>query len=96
MPAVVWTFEGDTRDLEAALNQVQGSVNETNKDLQQTGKEGQKGFKLTEEGAKKALYFLCCSCLSLCLRFSGLNLLNFKFTKNRRCAASFLQFIRIF
>ena len=54
MPAVVWTFEGDTRDLEAALNQVQGSVNETNKDLQQTGKEGQKGFKLTEEGAKKA------------------------------------------
>jgi len=54
MPAVVWTFEGDTRDLEAALNQVQGSVSETNKDLQQTGKEGQKGFKLTEEGAKKA------------------------------------------
>jgi hypothetical protein len=54
MPAVVWTFEGDTRDLEAALNQVQGSVNETNKELKETGKEGQKGFKLTEEGAKKA------------------------------------------
>ena len=54
MPAVVWTFEGDTRDLEAALNQVQGSVNETNKELKQTGKEGDKSFKLTADGAKKA------------------------------------------
>jgi hypothetical protein len=54
MPTVVWSFEGDTKDLEAALSQVQGSVNDTNKGLQTTGKEGQKGFKLTEEGAKKA------------------------------------------
>ena len=54
MPTVVWSFEGDTKDLEAALSQVQGSVNDTSKGLQETGKEGQKGFKLTEEGAKKA------------------------------------------
>jgi hypothetical protein len=54
MPTVVWSFEGDTKDLEAALSQVQGSVNDTNKGLQTTGKEGQKSFKLTEEGAKKA------------------------------------------
>lgn len=54
MPTVVWSFEGDTKDLEAALAQVQGSVNDTGKGLQETGKEGQKGFKLTEEGAKKA------------------------------------------
>ena len=54
MPTVVWSFEGDTKDLEAALSQVQGSVSDTNKGLQTTGKEGQKSFKLTEEGAKKA------------------------------------------
>ena len=54
MPTVVWSFEGDTKDLEAALSQVQGSVNDTGKGLKETGEKGQKGFKLTEEGAKKA------------------------------------------
>ena len=39
MPTVVWSFEGDTKDLEAALSQVQGSVNDTSKGLQETGKE---------------------------------------------------------
>jgi hypothetical protein len=54
MPSTVWTFEGDTADLEAALASVRGEVQQAEGDLGGLGEAGSKGFSLTGASADKA------------------------------------------
>ena len=55
MPAVIWTFEGDTADLERAMASVGVKVGDTEKGLTDLEKDGKKSFKDgLEIPAKKA------------------------------------------